>query len=91
MHDEDESEEFGPCPDDYTVTPSGPLGGLLAVGRVDGTPRQFLGEFREHDDAIRAIAENMEAEQFWPNVWSVSDHGNWSLLNMSKELEDCGR
>jgi hypothetical protein len=28
------------------------------------------------------IIAHMERDQFWPNVWRVSDHGNLHLVNM---------
>jgi hypothetical protein len=28
----------------------------------------------------------MQVEGFFPNVWTVSDHGNWSLVNWSHVL-----
>jgi hypothetical protein len=69
-----------PEPEDYTITPTGPLGGLYGVGQIEGN---FLGEFQEWDDAIAAIKADMESNQYWPNIWDVSDHGNWSLVTES--------
>jgi hypothetical protein len=69
LHDEPEDEDF-------TVTPCGPLGGKSALGRVGGW---FVGEFDSDDDAIRAARTIMADERFFPNIWLVSDHGNWTL------------
>ncbi len=80
--DLDENDECEDCAEDkpededFTITPSGPLGGRSAVGRVNG---KFVGEFDSDDQAIVAIKQIMEDEQFWPNIWLVSDHGNWSV------------
>jgi hypothetical protein len=30
-------------------------------------------------DVVRA---SMDKQQFWPNVWFVSDHGNWHALTL---------
>lgn len=40
-----------------------------------------VGEDEDRDDAIVAY---MEKRQFWPNAWSISDHGNTCLINLSK-------
>lgn len=71
--EEEALEEEGPAPEDYTITPSGELGSKLSVGQVEG---DFLGEFAEWADAAKAIRDKMEADQFWPGVWFISDHGN---------------
>ena len=39
---------------------------------------KFLGKFNEHDEAIHAIRAWMDENRFWPNVWTISDHGNVS-------------
>ena len=62
---------------DYTLTPSGNLGGKVSVGIIDD---KFIGEFGDGEDALQAVSENMEREQFWPDIWWVSDHGNcWQI------------
>jgi len=66
-----------PCDGDFTLTPCGPLGSKTSVGRVND---KFVGEFDSDDEALVAINAIMEKERFWPNVWNVSDHGNWSLI-----------
>lgn len=35
--------------------------------------------------------EHMDQEQFWPNVWFVSDHRNAHLLDMYDELAEADR
>lgn len=74
MYDEEYPE---PSPEDYTMTPTGELGCMIGVGQIEG---KFLGEFHTTDDAFNFIKQRMEKEQFWPNIWWVSDHGNWSLF-----------
>jgi hypothetical protein len=40
----------------------------------------FLGNVGEnHETAVR---EYCNRTQFWPNVWRLSDHGNWHLLTI---------
>ena len=72
-------EQFEPCEGDYTMTPCGPLGSRIGVGQVGG---KFIGEFRTDEDAEKFIRDRMEREKFWPNVWWVSDHGNWDLRSL---------
>jgi len=69
QYDDDEDE---PQKDDAFLTPSGPLGGRTSVS-VDG---KFLGEFNGDEEAVEALKEWMEKNQYWPGVWYVSDHGN---------------
>ena len=33
------------------------------------------------------LLERMDADEFWPNVWQVSDHGNVTLLTVSDQHE----
>lgn len=40
-----------------------------------------LGQFNEHDERMAAIKQAMEDAQFWPNIYSINDHGNVSLLD----------
>jgi|GEM_PF-5071187 len=41
-----------------------------------------VGQFAEYDEMLAAIREDMNREQFWPNVWYVNDHGNTDLLRL---------
>jgi hypothetical protein len=83
---EEAAEE--PEPEDYTLSPSGPLGARTSVGRVEG---RFLGEYSSDAEAAWAVIEQMEAEQFWPSVWTISDHGNVSIVEDLHALaEDAG-
>ena len=77
--DEEEEEEEEACEGDYTLTPCGVLGGKTGLGQVGG---KFLGEFDSDTAALAFIREHMAREKFYPNVWSVSDHGNWTLLTL---------
>ncbi len=38
----------------------------------------------EGEDWEPRVANYMDEQKFWPNVWHVSDHGNWLLLDMAK-------
>ena len=66
-----------PCEEDYTLTPCGSLGAKTGVGIIGG---KFLGEFTDDETAMQFIRERMAEHRFYPNVWYVSDHGNWSLI-----------
>lgn len=71
------------CEDDYTLTPSGPLGGLVSVG----TAHEFVGEYGDTEQALAVVRERMENEQYWPQIWWVSDHGNeWMIDANGKEI-----
>jgi hypothetical protein len=34
------------------------------------------------EDYEQAVREYMDSSEFWPNVWSISDHGNVCLLTL---------
>ena len=71
--------------DDYKLTPSGSLGGKIAVSQND----RFLAEFTDTDQAMEFIREHMESNQFWPSVYWVSDHGNyWPIDLEGNEIVD---
>ena len=59
--------------DSYLLADSGPLGSRTSVS-YEG---KHFGEFPDDDSALDAIRENMEDENFYPEVWKVSDHGNY--------------
>jgi hypothetical protein len=62
---------------DYILTPSGPLLGLTSLSTHEG---QHIGEYQTTDVALEIVASRMEAEQFYPNIWWISDHGNlWQI------------
>jgi hypothetical protein len=82
IESDDSEDDIEPCEGDYTLTPTGHLGGRNAVGIVGG---HFLQNFTEEADARRFIRERMDREHYWPNVWSVSDHGNWTLTNVRED------
>jgi len=68
-----EEELAEPSEGDYMLSDSGPLGSHTAVSEVGGS---HLGDFSSIDAAEAFITKRMKAEQFWPSVWYVSDHGN---------------
>jgi len=71
---------------DYTLTPCGKLGGKVSVCQEG----KCLGEFVETEDALKFVSERMDDEQFWPNIWWISDHGNgWMIDNHGNEIERC--
>lgn len=72
-----EQEQAGLQEEDITISDSGPLGSLYSVGIVNG---KFIGEYKTRDAAETAIRTWMEENQFWPNVWIISDHGNAELV-----------
>ncbi|MFP4047898.1 MAG: hypothetical protein ACLFT4_09115 [Bacteroidales bacterium] len=47
----------------------------LSVAEHNG---KFIGEFIEDDEAEYAIIQFMNKNDYWPDVWFVSDHGNVS-------------
>lgn len=68
----DFEEDDQPQEDDYTTSDHCEFyqNGKLVV-EVD----------KDADDWRPAVRAHMDKEQFWPNVWFISDHGNAHLLN----------
>jgi hypothetical protein len=70
----------GPGEEDATIIPTGPLGAWYAVG-LGG---RFLGEVRDMDQALGMLRAAMDADQVWPDVWFISDHGNPHRLDLDQ-------
>lgn len=68
-----EDDDTEPCEDDYILSDAGRLGSLTAVSQNG----RHLGTFREEDEAEQFIRGHAQNAQFWPNVWRLSDHGNY--------------
>jgi len=69
--------------EDYKLTPSGMLGEKTSVSTYE-----FLGEFDTTEEALQFVKEDMEENQFWPNIWWISDHGNyWGIDIEGNEIE----
>jgi len=65
-----------PAPQDYVLSACGHLGSKTCVGEIEG---DFLGEFDTEDEAEEFIRKRARKQQVFPNVWQLSDHGNWHL------------
>lgn len=66
-------EAEGPTEDDYVISDDR---GKESVGQYG----KHLGSFDSRDEAEDFIRKQAKAAQFWPNVWTISDHGNTNLL-----------
>ena len=42
----------------------------------------------EEEEWRPKLKAQMDREQFWPNVWWISDHGNAHLMQMEKPDDD---
>ncbi len=82
VDDEPEAPPTSPEPEDYVIFDSGPLGSRTSLCQYEG---KYLGEFSMQIYAIEAIRTYMDKEKFYPNVWYLSDHGNWTLINLEEE------
>lgn len=71
--------------EDYKLTPCGRLGGKTSVSQCG----KQLGEFTETEDALQFVKTHMEQEQYWPEIWWISDHGNaWQIDFEGNEIVD---
>jgi hypothetical protein len=37
---------------------------------------KYIGHYKEWDDALKAVNDWQKKHKFWPNIWTVNDHGN---------------
>ena len=63
--------------DDCFMSPSGQLGSKTSVS----CGGKFIGEFNSDEEALEAIRNWQDEHQWWPNIWFVSDHGNYTLID----------
>jgi hypothetical protein len=83
--DDDDASLDEPCEGDLVTedhlkffTIGGSYRWPLKLQRPDVT----VAEDEDWQDVVRAF---MDKQQFWPNVWFVSDHGNWHVLTLGDE------
>lgn len=48
-----------------------------------GKATEFTG-LNGIDHVLRYISAIMDQDEFWPDVWHVSDHGNYTLLDLKE-------
>ena len=80
----DEEQPTEPEEGDYVMHPAGPLGGCTAVS-VDGRHKETfspVGDKSADELAMEWVAADMEANQFWPNIWRQDYHGGYDLLTL---------
>ena len=78
-------EEFEPEPEDYTI--SDDRGGGEAVAQIEG---DYLGKFDDREAAEDFIVARQDQQHVWTNVWWISDHGNFHLLELSAARRRAG-
>lgn len=67
-----------PHEEDAFLSSCGPLGSKTSAS-FGG---KFLGEFASERRARAAIRLEMMRSGYYPNVWNVSDHGNYHLTSV---------
>ena len=72
------NEHLEPESHDCFFTSSGPLGSRTSVSINE----KFIGEYSSQDDAEEAARCWIEDNNFYPNCWIVSDHGNYHLTTI---------
>ena len=70
--DDDGGGEDRPDEEDIFFSSSGPLGSKTTLSAGG----KFVGEFNSHEEAEEAAKAWMKKNNFFPNAWIVSDHGN---------------
>jgi hypothetical protein len=62
-------DDIEPCDDDAYVTTCYDYLSVSAGGK-------WIANVQSHDEAEELIRDWMRTNQYYPSVWSVSDHGN---------------
>lgn len=63
---------------DGFVQPCGNLGSKLSLT----IEQKFIGEFNDESEVKNAAHEWSDKNNYYPNFWFVSDHGNIQAFNM---------
>lgn len=75
-------DDLEPTEDDY----------IIADSRYGGYDVSHLGKViataRNYDEAITAVKDDMRKHEFFPNVWTVSDHDNYELVNPNEVVTE---
>jgi hypothetical protein len=75
-----------PQPEDYVVSPTGPLGSRYSVSVVEGA---HIGDCKDWEQVEYVIRQRMYRTQVFPDVWWCSDHGNvWQIRVDGTEIRD---
>jgi hypothetical protein len=77
--DEDLEMPTEPDEEDCVLTPSGRLGSKISVS----CGGKFIGEFNDESEALRAVKQWQVKNEWFPNIWWVSDHGNAWLIDIN--------
>lgn len=82
--DEDDGEDYedDSQPDDY----DGFIDDSPSTGYNVSINKKFLGKFEEYDDAVDVLKQWMEKNNWNPTVWRVSDHGNYTAINIYESV-----
>jgi hypothetical protein len=83
LFDEEGEEETEPTEGDYIISDS--RGETIITKCEDYHYRKVIKEYSEAYDIIK---NEMEREKFWPNVWTLSDHGNYNLISLDSLKEE---
>lgn len=67
----------GPDDGDYIISDCGELGSKTRISQYG---KIVFEGYMDSGGADKLIEERMERDQFWPNVWMLSDHGNYHLM-----------
>jgi hypothetical protein len=85
-NNDDEKPAQRPEEGDFIISPFGPMGSKTKVSIV-GSTYIVLGEEDQEPLAYDYIRNRMKQENFYPNVWTMSDHGNLTLTTIEGEVQ----
>lgn len=74
-----EYNDSEPTEEDYVINPDGSVG-IYGVGKC-------FEPFKDEESAERFIVDRMKSDGFRPNVWQLSDHGNYTLISLDVDSE----
>lgn len=83
-YEHEDAEPTEPEEGDYVITYASRIGsGYSTIVAIHGE-RRTLGIAPDEDVDV-AIREDMIEHEFFPNVWQLSDHGNYHLTSVTGE------
>ena len=78
MFEEEDELNFEDSPDEE----DGFISDVVRGGYDVSFAAKFIGHFSDYDEAEAALRDAIRKSQFYPNCWSVSDHGNYNLISV---------
>jgi hypothetical protein len=75
----EEQQPTQPEEDDCVISSNGNIYSVSCGGK-------YINKFVEWEDAMKAVVDWQEANNFYPNIWFISDHGNADIIDRDGKI-----